>query len=277
MKDFEYIKINQEQTTYRIYNNGKVMNEKTGNCYKGTIRNGYRWFDLRWKNKKYSFSQHRLLAEYFIPNPNKLEYVHHINGNRLDNKISNLKWVTPSENNLKKNKTIIAIDHNDYNCYNGLEEWKTFRNTRYMVSNWGRVKNAETDKILKGKITDNGYRSYCLTIDSKKKSYFGHRLTYEVWKNSDMKIINHIDGNKLNNRIENLESITNQENNLKAIYETKTHKFKKTAQYDLEGNLIQIFENNAAAARAMNVRPQSIQAAISKGYKSCGYIWKNLE
>ena len=49
---YKKIFIEQEETTYRIYDNGQVMNEKTGQYYKGTIRNGYRWFDLRWKNKK---------------------------------------------------------------------------------------------------------------------------------------------------------------------------------------------------------------------------------
>ena len=50
---YKKIFIEQEETTYRIYDNGQVMNEKTGRYHKGTIRNGYRWFDLRWKNKKF--------------------------------------------------------------------------------------------------------------------------------------------------------------------------------------------------------------------------------
>ena len=90
-------------------------------------------------------------------------------------------------------------------------------------------------------------------------------------------VINHINGNKLDNRLENLENVSNQENTLKAIYDTKTFRFRKTACYDKEGNLVRIFINNADAARQMNVRPQTIQAAISKGYCSCGYYWKNID
>ena len=60
-----------------------------------------------------------------------------------------------------------------------------------MVSTWGRVKNTKTNKILQGKITDSGYREYCLTIDKKKTSFRAHRLVYEVWVSSDMNIINH--------------------------------------------------------------------------------------
>ncbi len=254
------------------------MNEKTGHYYKGTIRNGYRWFDLRWKGKKIVKSQHRLMAEAFIENPNNYKYVHHINNNRLDNKIVNLKWVTAKENNLGQNKLSSFKDHNDYLDYDlSKEQWRTFRNTVYMVSNLGRIKNVENNKILKGKITDSGYREYCLTFNNKKQSFRGHKIVWEVWNGSKQNIINHINGNKLDNRIINLENISNRENTIKAIYETKTLKFKKTACYDKEGNLIQIFMNNADAARYMKVKPQSIQNAIKNNYCSCGFYWKNIE
>ena len=275
--EYKYIYINGEKTYFRIYSDGRVMSEKTGHFYSGSIRNGYRWFDLRYKNGKYSRSQHRLLAEAFIENPQNLEYVNHKDGNRLNNDLSNLEWVDASTNNLAINRHPSGIDHTNYEVYDDIEEWKTFRNTIYMVSTWGRVKNSKTNKIMKGKITSAGYREYCLTIDKKKMIVRAHRITYEVWRGGELDIINHIDGNKLNNHISNLENVSSLENNLKAIYETKVKKYPKTAQFDLEGNLIQIYENNADAARAMGVKPQSIQAAIKKGYKSCGYFWKNLE
>ena len=179
---FKKIFIQQEETNYSIYYHVKVMNEKTGKYYKRTIRNGYRWFDLRWKNKKYARSQHRLLAEAFIPNPNHLPYVHHKNNNRLDNNLKNLEWVTASENNLKNNKLPNFKDHNDYLDYDlSQEEWKVFRDSIYLISNLGRVKNAKTNKILKGKITESGYREYCLHINKKKQSFRGHKLVWEVW------------------------------------------------------------------------------------------------
>ena len=275
---FKKIFIEQEETSYRIYDDGRVMNEKTGSYYKGTIRNGYRWFDLKWRNKRCSKSQHRLIAEAFIPNPNNYEYVHHINNNRLDNRIENLKWVTASENNLSKNRLLSLKDHNDYLDYDlSQEEWRTFRNTIYMVSNLGRVKNSKTDKLLKGKITDSGYREYCLTFNHKKQSLSAHKLVWEVWIGTEQQIINHINGNKLDNRLANLENISNRENTLKAIYETKALKFKKTACYDKEGNLVRIFLNNADAARQMGVRPQSIWSAIKNGYCSCGYYRRHIE
>lgn len=43
---------------------------------------------------------HKLVAQNFIPNPKNKPYVNHIDGNKKNNKISNLEWVTASENNL---------------------------------------------------------------------------------------------------------------------------------------------------------------------------------
>jgi len=52
-----------------------------------------------WKNNKQLLLYiHRLIGIYFIDNPDNKKYINHINGNKLDNRIENLEWVTNQEN-----------------------------------------------------------------------------------------------------------------------------------------------------------------------------------
>lgn len=54
---------------------------------------------IRMKHRKFSWYVHRLVAQYFLPNPQNLPHVHHINHIKTDNQVSNLMWATVEENN----------------------------------------------------------------------------------------------------------------------------------------------------------------------------------
>jgi len=59
-----------------------------------THHSGYKRVNIKGKH----FSIHRLMAEKYLPNPEMKEQVNHINGNKGDNRIENLEWVSRSEN-----------------------------------------------------------------------------------------------------------------------------------------------------------------------------------
>jgi len=129
---------------------------------------------------------------------------------------------------------------------NVKEIWKDIPGYKgiYQVSNFGRVKSLKRklwngsgyfyckERILKSSETKKGYVYYYLRNKRKKrKSEFSHRLVMYafVGKNTSKKIVvNHIDGNKRNNCIDNLEYITYKQNNRHAwdigLYNDETRK-----------------------------------------------------
>lgn len=71
---------------------------------------GYRYVILTKERKEKRFRLHRLVAEAFIPNPDNKPEIDHINTNRTDNRIENLRWVTRKEN-LNNKITKIKMSH----------------------------------------------------------------------------------------------------------------------------------------------------------------------
>lgn len=60
--------------------------------------NGYLHYKIRYNGTRKTLKAHRLIALAFIPNPDNKPYINHIDGNKTNNNISNLEWVTAKEN-----------------------------------------------------------------------------------------------------------------------------------------------------------------------------------
>lgn len=89
----------------------QIVQEKIKSLRK--TKQGYLLVDLYKDNIQYTARVHRLVAQTFIDNPCKKESVNHINGDKADNRIENLEWATPKEqnehfykNNLKSKENI---------------------------------------------------------------------------------------------------------------------------------------------------------------------------
>jgi len=91
-----------ENTDYYITKEGNVYSKKTGDLVLMKYHvstHGYKALRLMLNKKSKMQFIHRLIALAYIENPNNKPCVNHIDGNKLNNDISNLEWVTYSENN----------------------------------------------------------------------------------------------------------------------------------------------------------------------------------
>lgn len=262
---------------YWIFDNGDVYNENTKQILKGSIgEHGYRYYRLSKDNKKKMFYGHRLVAEAFVDNPNNLPVVNHKDGNKLNNNVNNLEWVSYSDNTKawhegrasKKNQRLEYYTEDLEN-----EIWKPYQN--YLVSNYGRVRHVTKNNLLKPSLTC-GYYKVRLSKDGLTEDKMVHKLVWELFSDQDMpnniSVIDHIDGNKLNNHINNLRKISLSENAKAALYETRTNSnAKKVAQYDLNNNFINEFPSAATAARELGL-DSSVISKVCRGdkYKSHG-------
>ena len=98
-----------------------------------------------------------------------------------------------------------------------MEIWKTIESSpNYEISNFGSIKNTKTGNILKVATNNYGYKLVCLSDNNKKQTGYIHRLIAEAFINTNLdtrtSVVNHIDGDKTNNTIENLEWSTYSDN-----------------------------------------------------------------
>lgn len=165
------------------------------------------------------------------------------------------------------------------------EMWKKINEyDGYEISNLGKIRSFKKDKnnfILKQRITKGGYLRITLYKNGMAKKYLVHRLVAQTFiPNPENKPqINHLDGNKQNNKVDNLEWCTNSENQ-KHAYKTGLEKPrcphpKQVNQYDLEGNFIKQWDTIKNASRNLNIKDSNISRACKNKSKTAGgYIWK---
>lgn len=176
-----------------------------------------------------------------------------------------------------------------------MEVWKDVIGYEgiYQVSNTGEVKRIGTyknqhgkewtsNKILKPATKSNGYMFVGLSKDNKVSSKHIHRLVAEAFIPNPFNkpTVNHKDGNKSNNTVENLEWVTYLENNMHSIKVLKrdsknSSDSRPVLQFDKDGNLIKEYPSMREAQRQTGISAIDKVCEHKKYRKTAGgYKWE---
>lgn len=293
---------------YEVSNLGRVRVKETKNLIIQKIGNsGY--YQCKAGSRE-SFS-HRLIAKSFIPNPNKLKQVNHINGDKLDNRVDNLEWLSGKENmkHAVDNELLGQMKRvKVYHKYNGYVETLksitevaikyslahiTITNSCKRLELVGefifQFENEDNAKYINGiinfKKTNNKYNKI-LEFDLN----YSNKIVY----NSPEEYYNSI--NKGNNG--HIEKVCKTTHYYKGkilyfevdyLYDLKNNslfKYKqqnrKVAQYSLNGEFIRTFESIEEAEKHFSKSGRatsSIRHVLSDSMineTSYGFIWKEV-
>jgi len=266
---------------YQVSSFGRVRRIDTKNILKPYNTNGYLTVSLS-NNKQEStndrksntYSVHRLVAEAFLDNSQNLRCVNHKDGNKHNNYVTNLEFMTDKENAQHANANFLinrrtkkvsqydlegkfiatflsvvetsehvktpyysaianACNRDSIACgylwqYDDKQEIieppidgvEVEKFSKYLITSDGKIYSKIYKKYMKPQIAPSGYNYINLRNDNgKSERFLLHQIICQVFKpniDENKKAINHINGNKSDNRVENLEWCTDSENMMHA-------------------------------------------------------------
>ena len=262
-------RIIEKTSDYEISNHGELRNKITMNILKTSLMGGYLAISLVVNEKKVISKIHRLVATKFLTCLDESFVVNHKDGDKINNNVENLEWVSRSENakhafrlDLNKGKKIKVSQYTLNNIFikefdsatdaeketgifrtgisavcrgvrktSGGYIWKYSDYTpiisqlvpdgkildgypNYIITNDGKVYNSKRKRYLIIKKHITGYRGVSLSSNNKSQPFNVHRLVSLLFIDNPNNYpeVNHIDFDKTNNKMENLEWVTRSDN-----------------------------------------------------------------
>jgi hypothetical protein len=211
---------------------------------------------------------HRLVAEAFVGAIGDDEVVNHKNHDKLDNRATNLEIISRSANTAhwatlgkspdvkKKSNGLCGRGHPLHTTRKGARyckecarlrvrgdvpsppsdtEWRPTAFAGYLVSADGRVWSLRTNRILRHGVNKPGYQYVTIRVDGGQQPKTLHRLVAQAFIGDvpDGSVVDHINGDRQDNRVENLRILTHSEN-IRAYRDvcrrTGRHGFKHDAE-----------------------------------------------
>lgn len=147
-----------------------------------------------------------------------------------------------------------------------MEQWKIIKDyPNYSVSNYGRVRNDLTCKILKQNLNSSGY----YRVSLKRKHLFVHRLVAIAFIDNpnNYPVVNHLDEDKTNNSVSNLEWCTQSHNVLYGDGRTKQLNSRKDTKHVIVDGTKYISYNSAFRGTGIPVGILRTRTSEYKGHK----------
>jgi hypothetical protein len=251
--------------SYSITPEGEVYSKYLDTYLKKYVRNGYYEVQFSFGTGKERLEQWLrvdwLVAMHYLSNPNNYAYIKHLDGNLLNNNVTNLKWMP-------------------YCTKEKVAEIKGYRG-KYIITDTGKVFNNYTGQLMKTRLI-HGYPHVGLRVfdgkESKQKLFKVHRLVAEYFipNPNNYPIVNHKDGDKLNADIQNLEWTTLKGNTDHAV---QTGLIKTSWTKELGAVAITLIEDykwsSTEVAKLLGKSKSSVLYLYQKGYHNLGLTTNN--
>lgn len=160
-----------------------------------------------------------------------------------------------------------------------MEEWVDIPGYEglYQITRDGKIRNVTNGNKLLGNVNSHGYVVVSLTKNGRKKDCKVHRLLALTFlpNPNDYDCINHKNGNKLDNRLQNLEWCTKGYNNRHAreVLGVNTEE-RPVCQLTLSGDFVALWVNEAQAARCLGISPVCIASCCEgRANTAAGFRW----
>lgn len=157
-----------------------------------------------------------------------------------------------------------------------MEKWRDLKgHEQYLVSSCGRIKNKKTGRIYVGSVNNRGYVRFDLCENGKRFVVAAHRVVAEAFlpTSPGRDYVNHKDGDKTNNNIDNLEWCTPKENSVHAYTILGRQANNKKAVKCLDTGIV--YESAMDAERKTGIKNTNINRCCTGQRKSAnGQKWE---